>query len=327
MSVIQSFDELESREAVIALARANPHHPRILGIDVGQRNLAIWMGMPRVADERAATLAGVRFHWLGWAIIHCSATQTAAEACRLVLRALDTYRRSMFALASDIVIEKQHKRNRRMRIIARAIRAWVLREVPHASSMRIVERQAMHKFANVAGMPCPMPRDYAQRKQASLNVVQRQTQQWAGQRWWTFLRTHLAAGDDLADAALIAQDWAVNRYLLVLVATSALDTVSQELLARRHRNTWRKKQVRSAARGLCSSSSSSSHDVTFSDDSDSSGDDDVDLLRETVTRKRRLTDEALISRDAPGLRLDDEDQEEYDADASASLFEALRRAK
>lgn len=244
MSVVQTFSVIEDRDSIIDLANAHPHCPRIIGIDVGQRNLALWMGMPYTDGPLAKKLSDVRFRWLGWVIVHCSPTKTTREACAIVVRALDTYKRSLFALASDIVIEKQHKKNGRMRAIAAAIRKWVRKEVPHAGRMRIVDRHARSKFATIFGMPCPMPRDYQKRKQASMNVVNEQTRRWAGDRWCKFLWDHLASGDDLSDAALIAQDYAIAKYLLLLVSTDALARVMDELNARRQRNTWHKTKQR-----------------------------------------------------------------------------------
>lgn len=296
MSIIQSSSELVDRDHLIAWATANPTVPRILGIDVGQANLAMWLGAPR-SDPRIDSLAGVRFHYLGWVIVHCASTKTTASACALVRRALELYRRSLFAMASDIVIEKQHKKNPRMRAIATTIRQWIRDKVPHSRNMRVTERQAMHKFANIAAMPCPMPREYAQRKEASLRVVSTQVQQWAGERWWHFLESHRAAsGDDLSDAALIAQDYAVARYLLVLVGSHALQAVSRQLIDRRNRNTWRPHRRRRWPGQYYRSAAASTAGVTFSDDSNSADDDDDDDDRPrrttsaiSVVRKRTTT--------------------------------------
>lgn len=302
MSVIQGFSEIESIDTVHELAFANPELPRVIGIDVGQRNLALWFGMPR-PNERAQTLGGVRFRWLGWVIIHCSGTETTDGACKLVRRAIALYRDSLFALASTVVIEKQHKKNRRMRAIADEIVRWIRSEVPHGRRMQIVSREARHKFTTVPGMP-PMPTEYTARKSAALTVVERQTSEYAGERWWTFMRAHPASADDLADAALIAQDWMIAKWRVELFATNALESVSEVLRARRRRTvqTFRKRtHVRASTA------------AALVDDSDDSCDEE-----EKHARKRRPVVRALAEDDDPS-----DDSAADEARLTRSLYDSL----
>lgn len=237
MSVVQNFSEQDSVDSIIEWAHANPTLPRLIGIDVGQQKLAVWFGAPR-PGAKAETPGGARFVYFAWILISCSGTSTNAQACQLVLRGLNIYRKTIFALASDVVVEKQHKKNGRMRAISKAIVTWVKNEVPNGKYMRVIEREARHKFANVVGMPCPMPREYEARKQAALSCIRRQVAR-TGARWQTYLSNHADAGDDLSDAALIAQDYAIANYPLSLFATHSLESVSRVLAQRRSMNTWR----------------------------------------------------------------------------------------
>lgn len=243
MSVIQSFSELVPRESIVQWARSNPTLPRVIGIDVGQSNLTVWFGAPH--DTQKATKASeIKFMYFGWVLIQCTSTRTNKSACKLVLEGLANYTERVFALASDVVIEKQHKKNGRMRAIATAIKQWIRKKVPNGRRMRIVDRQALHKFANIVQLPCPMPREYSARKSASFNVGEAQTRAYAGERWFSFLHAHHTSGDDLTDAALIAQDYMIAHYLLTLVQTQKLREVNIVLMSRRNRNTWHKGKKR-----------------------------------------------------------------------------------
>jgi len=243
MSVTQLFSEITPRSSIVEWARNNPTLPRVVGIDVGQSNLTLWFGAPS-PGPKATTSSGIKFVYFGWVLIQCNATKTNKAACKLVTEGLANFTERVFALASDIVIEKQHKKNGRMRAIATAIKQWIRKDVPSGKRMRIVERQAMHKFANVVQLPCPMPREYSVRKSASFSVGEAQTRAWAGERWFLFLHAHRDSGDDLTDAALIAQDYMVAYYLITLIQTHKLRAVSNTLMARRNRNTWRKTKKR-----------------------------------------------------------------------------------
>lgn len=237
MAIVQGFTEVTSIAAVAEWAHANPSLPRVVGIDVGQDKLAVWFGAPDPA-HRSETLRDARFHYFAWVLVRCSATQTNREACVLVLRGLEPYRDSVFALASDVVIEKQHKLNGRMKSLAQAIRNWVRKEVPNGAKMRIVEREARHKFASLHGLPCPMPQKYEARKQATLAHIGGQVRH-VGERWHRFLNTWIEAGDDLADAACIAQDWMVSKYPLALFSKARFAAIQTTLATRRRNNTWR----------------------------------------------------------------------------------------
>lgn len=242
MAEIQRFAAQWSEERVREWAFANPTAPRVIGIDVGQDKLTVWFGAPQT-QHKATRADNLRFCYFSWLLCRCPSTRTNAEACRLVVAALDVYRVHPFSLASDIVIEKQHKRNGRMRALAKEIRAWIRRRVPGSQRMRIVERQALSKFANIVQMPCPMPREYTARKQAAERVVAAQVRNWAGDQWFRFYTAHPTCADDLADAALIAQDYTLAVYPMEMIADQALRSVLRLLSQRRARNTWRKKRT------------------------------------------------------------------------------------
>ena len=246
MSVIQGFSESWTSDEITQWAHANPTVPRVIGIDVGQDKLTVWLGAPN-PSARATDVNQMRFVYMAWILCRCSGTRTNAEACRLVTNALEPYRRHPFSLASDIVIEKQHKKNGRMKAIARAIRTWIRTRVPGSERMRVVDRQAMSKFANIAQLPCPMPRDYKDRKDSAERAVAIQVQRWAGKRWYDFYHGHSACADDLADAALIAQDYTIAVYPMSCIAPQSLTAVHRVLADRRARNTWRKPKKRRSA--------------------------------------------------------------------------------
>lgn len=265
MSVVQSFTERWTRDEITQWAHANPTVPRVIGIDVGQDKLTVWFGAPN-PTARATAADQMRFVYMAWIVCRCSGTRTNAEACRLVTNALDPYHKHPFSLASDIVIEKQHKKNGRMKAIARAIHAWIRTRVPGSERMRVVDRQSMSKFANIAQLPCPMPREYKDRKGAAERVVGAQVQRWAGKRWYDFYHGHSSCADDLADAALIAQDYTIAVYPMSCIAPQSLATVHAVLASRRAKNTWRKKHKKRSA-------SSSHYQTEFDRDFDEFYDD------------------------------------------------------
>lgn len=240
MSVVQSFSESLPAADIAAWAHANPTMPRVIGIDVGQDKLAVWFGAPN-PDALATDAASMRFIYFAWVLCRCGATATNKQACDVVTRVLDSYAAVPFGMASDIVIEKQHKKNGRMRAIAATIKTWVRKTVKGGHRMRVVDWQPLGKFANIVQMPCPMPREYAARKAASERVVDAQVREWAGLRWFQFYQRNIECADDAADAALIAQDYAVTVYPMRVIATHALATVHQLLAQRRAQNTWRNK--------------------------------------------------------------------------------------
>ena len=240
MSVIQGFSESWTREEIRAWAFAHPTVPRVIGIDVGLDKLAIWFGAPD-PDALATRADRLRFLYFSWVICRCGSATTNKEACARVVQALEAYHDCPFALASDVVIEKQHKKNGRMRAIAATIKTWVRKTVKGGHRMRVVDWQPLGKFANIVQMPCPMPREYAARKAASERVVDAQVREWAGLRWFQFYQRNIECADDAADAALIAQDYAVTVYPMQVIATHALATVHQLLAQRRAQNTWRNK--------------------------------------------------------------------------------------
>lgn len=245
MSVVQGFSESWTTAEVTAWAHAHPTVPRVIGIDVGQDKLTVWFGAPN-PDARATAATNMRWIYFSWVLCRCSSTATNKQACDVVTRALDMYKNNPFALASDIVVEKQHKKNGRMKALAAAIRRWIRAEVPGAERMRVVERQSMSKFANVVQLPCPMPHEYKERKDAAERVIAGQVTQWAGKRWYDFYNGHPTCRDDLADAALIAQDYAIVVYPMAVISAEALEQVHRVLADRRARNTWRKKKRHTA---------------------------------------------------------------------------------
>lgn len=247
MSVVHTFSESMTAAEITAWAFAHPAVPRVIGIDVGQDKLAVWFGAPN-PDALATDVASMRFVYFSWLLCRCSATATNKQACDLVVGVLSSFANTPFGLASDVVIEKQHKKNGRMKAIAAAIRKWVLSAVPNAAHMRVSSRQALSKFATIVQMPCPMPREYAVRKKASERVVDAQVRNWAGPRWFHFYQRHSTCADDLADAALIAQDYTITTYPTLVVAPSALASVYQIIARRKSRNTWRKTKTPRPAR-------------------------------------------------------------------------------
>lgn len=303
MAAIQRFATQWSEERVREWAYANPATPRVIGIDVGQDKLTVWFGAPQ-AQYKATRADNLRFCYFSWLLCRCPSTHTNAAACRLVTEALDVYRVHPFSLASDIVVEKQHKRNGRMRALAKAIRKWIRNRVPGSERMRVVERQALSKFANIVQMPCPMPRDYTARKQAAERVVAAQVRDWAGDQWFRFYNAHSTCADDLADAALIAQDYTLVVYPMEMIAASALRSVYRLLEQRRTRNTWRKKRsvvgrYRSEyERDYYEDERDTARKRSYDCDEDNDGDDDAskdsDGEYERQERNRQRTDDYTV---------------------------------
>lgn len=301
MSVVQGFNEVTPVATVAEWAHANPSLPRVIGIDVGQDKLTVWFGAPN-PHHRSDTLRDARFHYFAWVLVRCSATRTNAEARVLVLRGLEAYRDSVFALASDVVIEKQHKLNGRMKSLAKAIGDWVRREVPNGGKMRIVEREARHKFASLPGLPCPMPQRYEARKQATLVHIGAQVRH-VGERWHRFLNTWIEAGDDLADAACIAQDWMVSKYPLTLFSTARLAAVQATLATRRRNNTWRNtRRGKPATQHIANDESDDDGDDLEEDSPDDQQDTDNGYQRD---EKRKYATQQTLGPQPLGPALDD----------------------
>jgi hypothetical protein len=226
-----------------ALVTEQPTVPRVLGVDVGQTHLALWLGTPSGEHAaRARSLADVHFDSLAWMLAHCGLStrnSTAQQACDAVCATLRPYCARVFRFATHIVLELQHKRNPRMIAIARALRRFFAREVrPLCAANRapvIVYREARHKFYTVAQLPCPMPGEYAQRKQAARNAVRAQLARDTDGRWREFYAQHASNGSaDLSDARLIAQDYATCVcFEHLVVDDEAQQTVALEIYARR----------------------------------------------------------------------------------------------
>jgi len=308
MSVIQSFHELWPRERIREFAFANPALPRVIGVDVGQAKLALWFGAP-APDARAESAGSLRFTYFGWILIHCDSTTTNAQAIDIVTRALEHYAEHPFQYASDVVIEKQHKKNGRMKALASAIQRFFRQRVPNGARMRISQRQALFKFANITALPCPMPREYVDRKEAAFAAVAAQTRQWAGERWRRFLEMHAGSERDLSDAALIGQDYMIAHYLVHLVKTHRIAEVSGQLAVRRQRNTFHKKASSSGHRKydqVYTAADAFSFSVSNNDPVSSSDDDDAaNITSDTSHRhkRHRHADAGVSSNSLMGLTM------------------------
>lgn len=276
MSVIQSWSEQLPRDELLQFARANPQLPRVLGIDPGQCRLGMALLAPD-PHHRATSARDVRFVMLGWVGVSCQWTATNAEGRRLVLRALEAHI-DLMAFASQVVLERQHKRNGRMKALARAIIGFVRARVPRGSQMTVLQRDARHKFANLAALPCPMPRDYGDRKDAVVAAVDMQLRQTAGHRWMRFLQTHNEMRRDLCDAVAIAQDAVVAqpRFLLEMVRRDKLGEVSAHLQQRRRQNTWRRRSTAPVRPGISHLLTASAAGGASDSEADESGDSDSD---------------------------------------------------
>jgi len=251
-------------EQLRAFAHHFPTLPRTLGVDVGQRNLALWLGAPH--DVKARSFEELRFVDLSWLLISCPATNTNAEACELVCAALRPYCESIFAYASDIIIEQQYKRNGRMKAIARALLRFFRANVPNSGAMTITMRQAAHKFATIPQLPCPMPREKKDRKQASVVATQHQLSLHGRERWCAFFRRHSEKADDISDARLIAQDWIVATYLPIMVASDALASVSTAIHTRKSRLFSRKRVMVPVRAPVVAAESDSDDEDEYDDD-------------------------------------------------------------
>ncbi len=243
MSVCQSWNESWSADQIREFAYAHPELPRVLGIDPGQRKLALALLAPD-PTHRATEPRDLRFVFMAWIGVQCAWTDTNAEGANVVLRALEPYIDVPLSYATHVVLERQHKRNGRMKALVTEIEKFIRRRVKRGNRMVIEQRDARHKFANIVGMPCPMPYDYDDRKEASCAVVDMQTRAWAGRRWHDFLAAHDDMCRDLCDAVLIAQDAVIAQrtFLLHMVRADRLAYVSQQLSARAQRNTWRRRR-------------------------------------------------------------------------------------
>lgn len=272
MSVVQSWSEQWTKDELVQFARDNPSVPRVLGIDPGQCRL----GMALIAPDprHKATIAHeMRFIMLGWVGVCCDWTATNAQASSVVLRALEPHR-DLMSYATQVVLERQHKKNGRMKSLATSIIRFVRKRVARGDRMTIMQRDARHKFANIVSLPCPMPREYDDRKDAVFAAVDMQLRQTGAIRWIRFLQTHDEMRRDLCDAVAIAQDAVIAQpgFLMILVRQDCLAVVSAQLMQRRQRNTWHKQ------RGLGGVRPGISHLLTSSkaDDGDDDDDDDVD---------------------------------------------------
>jgi hypothetical protein len=155
----------EDIASVSKLCREN-HTKLVLGIDVGIRNLALWMGCLDVPAKSQAgyakRLAHIRVYTVFWLHANCPKSDTL-KPTRQVQEVLKQYYDTALRYAHAVVIEKQHKRNGRMKHLARAIHTF-FSERGH----RLVRyRPAWEKFKRVCWLPTPMPAEKLQRKEAA----------------------------------------------------------------------------------------------------------------------------------------------------------------
>jgi hypothetical protein len=231
----------------------------VLSIDVGVRNLALWMGCVDMPDQSqcgyAASLEDVRFFTVFW--MHASCPKlTKVTPTAQITRVLEQHYDSALKHAHSVVIERQHKKNTKMKYFSRVISSF-FRKRGHRS---VCFRFAWKKFETVAWLPSPMPTKKCDRKRSAERATQEALEyavrnNGPGARLaLSFFNELRVQRHDVSDALLMGMDYLIDdKYTLPKVARS--DTAYTRMEQAIYNRVPRKKTKKRAKRKRTNSAS------------------------------------------------------------------------